>query len=99
MQDDPGQVRFVRALVGVVAASALAYPLLLCAVELGFAQLGVVDVSAVVVWLAVAVVCSVAAVAVLRWGAARPVRSPWLLTGLAPPAAFELWVFWPLLTG
>jgi hypothetical protein len=34
----PSQLR-VRALMGVVAASALAYPLLLCAVELGFAQL------------------------------------------------------------
>ncbi|MFW3171852.1 hypothetical protein [Geodermatophilus sp. CPCC 206100] len=99
MQEDPAQARFVRALVGVVAASALAYPLLLSAVELGFAQLGVVDVAAVVFWLSVAVVCSVAAVAALRWGVARPVRSPWLLTGLAPPAAFELWVFWPLLTG
>jgi hypothetical protein len=98
MQESPAQPRFVRALVGVVAASALAYPLLLCAVGLGFAQLGVVDVPAVVFWLAVAVACSVAVVAVLRWGVARPVRSPWLLAGLAPPAAFELWVFWPLLT-
>jgi hypothetical protein len=99
MQEGPAQVRFVRALVGVVAASALVYPMLLCAVQLLFAQLVVVDVAAVVVWLVVAVTCSIAAVAVLRWGAARPVRSPWLITGLLPPAAFELWLFWPLLTG
>ncbi|MGY1622677.1 hypothetical protein ACI789_10830 [Geodermatophilus sp. SYSU D00965] len=99
MQDQTGQQRFVRVLVGLVAASALVYPMLLCAVELALAQLVVVDVPAVLLWLAVAVTCSVALVAALRWGAERPVRSPWLLTGLAPPAAFELWVVWPLLTG
>ncbi|MGY1821346.1 hypothetical protein [Geodermatophilus sp. SYSU D00079] len=98
MQEEPAQQRFVRALVGVVAASALAYPVLLCAVQLALAQLVVVDVPAVVLWLAVAVACSVAVVAALRWGAARPVRSPWLLAGLLPPALFELWVVWPLLT-
>ncbi|MGY1635259.1 hypothetical protein ACI78V_01235 [Geodermatophilus sp. SYSU D00742] len=98
-QEEPAQQRFVRALAGVVAASALAYPILLCAVELALAQLVVVDVPAVVLWMAVAVACSVAVVAALRWGAARPVRSPWLLAGLVPPAAFELWVVWPLLTG
>ena len=87
-----------RTLMGVVAASALAYPLLLCAVQLVFAQLVVVDVAAVVVWLAVAVACSVAVVAALRWGAARRVRSPWLLLGLAPPALYELWLVWPRLT-
>ncbi|NEK58243.1 hypothetical protein GCU56_10210 [Geodermatophilus sabuli] len=99
MQDGPAQQRFVRVLVGVVVASALVYPLLLCAVQLLFAQLVVVDVAAVVVWLLVAVTCSVALVAALRWGVARPVRSPWLFAGLAPPAAFELWLFWPVLTG
>jgi hypothetical protein len=99
VQEGPAQQRFVRALVGVVAASALAYPMLLCAVQLALAQLVVVDVPAVVLWLAVAVTCSVAVVAALRWGAARPVRSPWLLTGLLPPGVFELWVVWPLLTG
>jgi hypothetical protein len=99
VQDGPGQQRFVRALVGVVAASALVYPLLLCAVRLLFAQLVVVDVPAVVFWLVAAVVCSVGAVALLRWGAERPVRSPWLVSGLIPPAAFEAWLLWPLLTG
>jgi hypothetical protein len=99
VQDQPGQQRFVRALVGLVAASALVYPMLLCAVELALAQLVVIDVPAVLLWLTVAVTCSIALVAALRWGAERPVRSPWLLTGLAPPAAFELWVVWPLLTG
>jgi hypothetical protein len=99
VRDQPEQQRLVRALMGLVAASALAYPMLLCAVELGLAQLVVVDVPAVVLWLAMAVTCSVALVAAVRWGAERPVRSPWLLTGLAPPALFELWVVWPLLTG
>jgi hypothetical protein len=84
--------------MGVVAASALVYPLLACAVQLGFAQLLTVDVAAVVLWLVVAVVCSVALVAAVRWGAERRVRSPWLLLGLAPPAVYELWLVWPLLT-
>jgi hypothetical protein len=83
--------------MGVVAASALAYPLLLCAVELVFAQLLTADVAAVVGWLGLGLVCSVAFVAAVRWGAARQVRSPWLLLGLAPPALFELWLTWPLL--
>jgi len=83
--------------MGVVAASALAYPLLVCAVQLVVAQLFTADVAAVVLWLGVGVVCSVAAVAALRWGAARPVLSPWLLLGLAPPALFELWLVWPRL--
>jgi hypothetical protein len=99
VQDQPGQQRVVRALMGLVAASALVYPMLLCAVELALAQLVVVDVPAVLLWLTVAGTCSIALVAALRWGAERPVRSPWLLTGLAPPAVFELWVVWPLLTG
>jgi hypothetical protein len=84
--------------MGVVAASALVYPLLVCAVQLVFAQLLTVDVASIVLWLAIAVVCSIALVAAVRWGAERRVRSPWLLLGLAPPAAFELWLVWPLLT-
>jgi hypothetical protein len=83
--------------MGVVAASALAYPLLVCAVELVFAQLLTVDVGAIVGWLALALVCSVALVAAVRWGAARRVLSPWLLIGLLPPAVFELWLAWPQL--
>ena len=54
------------------------------------------DVGAIVGWLALAVACSVALVAAVRWGAARRVLSPWLLLGLAPPALFELWLTWPL---
>ena len=83
--------------MGVVAASALAYPLLVCAVELVFAQLLAVDVGAIVGWLALALVCSVALVAAVRWGAARRVLSPWLLVGLLPPVVFELWLAWPQL--
>ena len=84
--------------MGVVAASALAYPLLVCAVELVFAQLLTVDVAAVAGWLALGLLCSVAFVAVVRWGAARRILSPWLLLGLAPPVLYELWLTWPLLT-
>jgi hypothetical protein len=84
--------------MGVVAASALAYPLLVCAVELVFAQLLTVDMAAVAGWLALGLLCSVAFVAVVRWGAARRIRSPWLLLGLAPPVLYELWLTWPLLT-
>ena len=84
--------------MGVVAASALVYPLLVCAVELVFAQLLAVDVRATVLWLVLGVLCSIALVAVVRWGAERPVRSPWLLLGLAPPAVYELWLVWPALT-
>ena len=98
MEQNPAQQRYVRGLIGVVAASALVYPLLLCAVQLGFAQLLVVDVTAIVLWLVAAVLCSVAVVAAVRWGAARRIRSPWLLLGLAPPALYELWLIWPLLT-
>jgi hypothetical protein len=94
----PAPERRARALMGVVAASALAYPLLVSAVQLVVAQLFVVvDVAAVVLWLAVGVVCSVAFVAAVRWGATRPILSPWLLLGLAPPALFELWLVWPRL--
>ncbi|MGY1712987.1 hypothetical protein [Geodermatophilus nigrescens] len=99
MQEPPAQQeRLGRALMGVVAASGLVYPLLLCAVQLVLAQLFVVDVGATVLWLAVAVGCCVALVAAVRWGAARRVRSPWLLAGLAPPAVYEAWVLWPLVT-
>ena len=94
-RDDAAQERFLRSLLGVLAASALAYPLLLCAIQLGLAQLLHVDPVAVAGWLAAGVVCSVAVVAAVRWGAARRVRSPWLLAGLLPPALFELWLVWP----
>jgi hypothetical protein len=40
----------------------------------------------------------VALVAAVRWGAARRVRSPWLLLGLVPPVLYEVWVLWPFLT-
>ena len=84
--------------MGVVVASALVYPLLVCAVELVFAQLLAVDIRATVLWLLLGVLCSIALVAAVRWGAERPVRSPWLLLGLAPPAVYELWLVWPALT-
>ena len=93
-----GPERRARALLGVVAASALAYPLLVCAVQLLFAQMLTVDVRAIVGWLALGLLCSVAFVAAVRWGAARRILSPWLLLGLAPPALFELWLTWPVLT-
>ena len=47
--------RRARALMGVVAASALVYPLLVCAVQLSFAQLFAVDVAAIALWLALGV--------------------------------------------
>jgi hypothetical protein len=84
--------------MGVVAASALAYPLLVCAVELVVAQLLTADVAAIVGWLALGLCCSVAFVAAVRWGAARRVLSPWLFLGLAPPILYEVWLTWPLLT-
>jgi len=86
-----------RALMGGVAASAMVYPLLVCAVQLVFAQLLTVDVAAIVLWLGGGVLSSVALVAAVRWGAARPVRSPWLLLGLVPPGLYELWLVWPAL--
>jgi hypothetical protein len=98
MQGSTAQQRLVRATIGVVTASALVYPLLFCALQLVFAQLRDVDVVAIVVWLAVAVVCSVGLVAALRWGAARRIRSYWLLLGLAPPLVYELWLIWPQIT-
>ena len=100
VQEEPGQQqRQVRALAGLIGATALVYPLLLCAVRLTFAQLLVVDVAGTLLWLTAGIGCSVAAVAALRWGIDRPVRSPWLLAGLLPPAAFEGWLLWPLLVG
>jgi hypothetical protein len=99
VEPPPAAARRARALMGVVAASALIYPLLVCAVHVVFAQLFLADVAAVAVWLGLGVLCSVAVVAAVRWGAARPVRSPWLLLGLGPPALFELWLVWPLLAG
>ena len=95
-RDDAAQERFLRALLGVLAASALAYPLLLCAVRLGFAQLLGVDLIAVAGWLTAGVLCSIALVAAVRWGAARPVRSPWLLIGLLPPVVYEIWLLEPV---
>jgi hypothetical protein len=83
--------------MGVVAASALTYPLLVCAVQLLFAQLLTVDVGAIVLWLTLALLCSIALVAAVRWGVERPVRSRWLLLGLVPPALYELWLVWPQL--
>src|SRR4051812_40264935 len=94
----PAPQRMARALMGGVAASALAYPLLVCAVQLVFAQLLTVDVAAIVGWLGLGLLCSVGFVAALRWGAARRILSPWLLLGLAPPVLYELWLTWPLLT-
>ncbi len=83
--------------MGVVAASALAYPLLVCAIRLVFAQLFVVDAAAIAFWLSLAVLCSVALVGVVRWGAARRIRSPWLLVGLLPPVLYEMWLLEPVL--
>jgi hypothetical protein len=99
MQESVAQRRRARALIGLVAASGLVYPMLLAAVELVFAQVLQVDVLAIVLWLLLAVFCSVGLVAAVRWGASRRVRSLWLLLGLAPPALYELWLFWPVVTG
>jgi hypothetical protein len=101
MHEGAAQERFLRALLGVLAASALAYPLLLCALQLGFAHLGSaqlprVDRVAVGMWLAVAVGLCVALIGAVRWGAARRVLSPWLLLGVALPVLYELWLVWPL---
>jgi hypothetical protein len=93
----PAAERRGRALIGVVAASALVYPLLVCAVQLVVAQLIHADVPAVVLWLVLSVACCMALVAAIRWGVGRRVRSPWLLAGLLPPALFELWLVWPQL--
>ena len=93
----PAAERRGRALMGVVAASALVYPLLVCAVQLVVAQLLTADVPATVLWLLLSIACSVVLVAAVRWGASRKVVSRWLLIGLVPPALFELWLVWPQL--
>jgi hypothetical protein len=95
-RDDAAQQRFLRALIGVLGASALAYPLLLCAIQLGFAQLLRVDPVAVALWWAGGLLCSIAVVASVRWGAARRVLSPWLLIGLLPPVLYEIWLLEPV---
>jgi hypothetical protein len=99
----PAPERRARALIGLVAASALAYPLLVCAVRLGFAQLLTDDLSdelaVIAFWLTAGIACSIALVAAVRWGADRRIRSPWLLLGLAPPALYELWLLWPRFAG
>jgi hypothetical protein len=98
VQGETAQRRYVRALMGVVAASACLYPLLLCAVEVGLAQLLRSDATAVGLWLSLGLAFSVALVGAIRWGAGRRVRSFWLLLGLAPPGVYELWLLWPQLT-
>ena len=90
---------FAAVAAAPLAASALAYPLLLCAVQLGLAQLLRTDAVAVAGWLSGGVLCSVAVVAAVRWGAARPVLSPWLLAGLVPPLLYEIWLLEPLVAG
>ena len=97
---DIGQARRQnRTLVGVVAASALVYPMLLCAVRLVFAQIIEPDPVAAVCWGTAGVASSVGVAAVVRWSVGSRVLSPWLLTGLVPPALFELYLYWPYLTG
>ena len=99
MRDSSVAERQFRVVVGVVGASALVYPMLLCAVQLVFAQFLEPDAAAVVWWLGLGVACSVALVGTVRWSVARRVRSPWLLAGLLPPLLYELWLTWPVLTG
>jgi hypothetical protein len=98
MRDSAVQERHLRVLVGVVGASGLVYPMLLCAVQLVFAQFLAPSGAAVALWLGLGVASSVALVATVRWTAGRRVLSPWLLAGLLPPALYELWLAWPLLT-
>lgn len=88
-----------RALTGVVGATALVYPLLVCAVQVALAQFLTEDPAAALGWGGAGVLLCLAVVAVIRWSTGRRVRSPWLLAGLVPPALFELWLLWPLLTG
>ncbi|SCX46356.1 hypothetical protein SAMN03159343_1787 [Klenkia marina] len=88
-----------RALTGVVLATALVYPLLVCAVQVALAQFFTDDVPAALGWGAAGAGLCVAVVAVDRWSTGRRVVSPWLLAGLVPPVLFELWLAWPLLTG
>ena len=84
-------------LVGIVGASGLVYPMLLSAVQLVIAQFLAPDGGAVALWLGLGVASSVGLVATVRWTAGRRVLSPWLLTGLLPPALYELWLVWPAL--
>jgi len=88
-----------RALTGVVLATALVYPLLVCAVQVALAQFFTEDAVAAAGWGAAGTGLCVAVVAAVRWSTGRRVRSPWLLAGLVPPLLFELWLAWPLLTG
>ena len=88
-----------RALTGVVLATALVYPLLVCAVQLALAQYFTDDVPAAIGWGLAGTGLCVAVVAVVRWSTGRRLRSTWLLAGLVPPLLFELWLAWPLLTG
>ena len=82
----PAAERRGRALMGVVAASALVYPLLVCAVQLVVAQLlARRRPAAVACGCCCRSLCSVAVVAAVRWGAARRVRSP--LAAARPAAA------------
>jgi len=88
-----------RALTGVVGATALVYPLLVCAVQVALAQFFTDDPGAAVGWGVAGTALCVAVVAVIRWSTGRRVRSAWLLAGLVPPLLFEAWLVWPLLTG
>lgn len=98
VQDDTAARQRTRALTGVVLASGLVYPLLLCAVQLALAQYLTRDAVDVAWWGLLTVLLCLGVVAVVRWSTARRVRSPWLLVGLVPPALFELWLTWPSLT-
>ena len=91
----PAAERRGRALIGWWAASALVYPLLVCAVQLVRPAADASTSRPSCSGWPLGVACSVALVAAVRWGAARRVRSPWLLLGLAPPALYELWLVWP----
>ncbi|MPR00473.1 hypothetical protein GB931_21615 [Modestobacter sp. I12A-02628] len=99
MRDTAEQQRQTRLLVSVVAASALVYPMLFCAVRLVVSQFLRPDTVATLAWGVLGLACSVGVVAVVRWGARRRPLSPWLLVGLVPPGLFELYLYWPYLTG
>ena len=99
MRDEDAVRERTRALTGVVVASALAYPLLVCAVRFAFAQFFARDAAGAVLYGALTVALCLAVAAVVRWSTRRRVASPWLLVALVPPAVFELWLAWPLLVG